>query len=188
MDQKLFIPIILGTVRQGRQSEKVAKVLHSRMQQDERIETVLIDPRNLEIPMTDEGEALKEKNADYIAAVTKADGLVIVAPEYNHGYPGSLKRTLDMALKEYIHKAVGLVGVSKSAFGGTRVVEALLPVMRELGLVASFESLYFGSVKEIFDAEGNLLEEKYQERITKFLNELVWLSQVLRWGRNNLTS
>jgi len=44
-----------------------------------------------------------------------------------------------MNLKEYIHKAVGICGVSAGTFGGARVIEALLPVMRELGLVTIFE-------------------------------------------------
>ena len=68
----------------------------------------------------------------------RADGLVIVAPEYNHGYPGILKHALDTNLKEYIHKPVGLCGVSAGGFGGTRVIESLLPVMRELGMVTIF--------------------------------------------------
>ena len=40
-----------------------------------------------------------------------ADALVIVTPEYNHSFPGLLKHVLDSCLKEYIHKAVGVVGV-----------------------------------------------------------------------------
>lgn len=65
----------------------------------------------------------------------QADGIVIVTPEYNRGYPGLLKYVLDTNLKEYIHKAVGICGVSAGGFGGARVIENLLPVLRELGLV-----------------------------------------------------
>jgi NAD(P)H-dependent FMN reductase len=63
---------------------------------------------------------------------------VLVVPEYNHGYPGLLKHVLDTNLKEYIHKAVGICGVSAGGLGGTRVIQNLLPVMRELGLVTIF--------------------------------------------------
>lgn len=68
----------------------------------------------------------------------RADAFVLMAPEYNHGYPGLLKHVLDTNLKEYIHKAVGVCGVSAGNFGGTRVIENLLPVLRELGLVTIF--------------------------------------------------
>ncbi len=42
---------------------------------------------------------------------------------------------LDTDLKEYIHKAAGIVGVSAGVFGGARVIQNLIPVLRELGLV-----------------------------------------------------
>jgi NAD(P)H-dependent FMN reductase len=91
-----------------------------------------------------------------------------------------------MNLKEYIHKAVGICGVSAGPFGGARVIEGLLPVMRELGLVAIFEDVNFGSVAKIFDDQGNLLDQNYVRRLDKFLNELVWMARVLRHGRENI--
>jgi NAD(P)H-dependent FMN reductase len=42
--------------------------------------------------------------------------LAIASPEYNHAYPGLLKHVLDSWLKEHIHKAVGIVGVSAGPF------------------------------------------------------------------------
>jgi NAD(P)H-dependent FMN reductase len=116
----------------------------------------------------------------------RADGFVIVAPEYNHGYPGLLKHALDTNLKEYIHKAVGICGVSAGNFGGTRVVQNLIPVMRELGLVTIFWDGNFSSVQKAFDATGALLETAYARRIEKFLKELVWMAKVLRYGRESV--
>src|SRR5207237_5820757 len=116
----------------------------------------------------------------------RADGLIIVAPEYNHGYPGMLKHALDSNLKEYIHKPVGLCGVSAGGFGGTRVVESLLPVMPELGLVTIFWDVNVSSVGKAFDASGQLLEEALPRRVGKFLGELVWMARVLRAGRNEV--
>jgi NAD(P)H-dependent FMN reductase len=66
-------------------------------------------------------------------------------PEYNHSFPGLLKHVLDTNLKEYIHKAVGVCGVSAGPFGGARMIESLLPVLRELGLVTIFWDVYFGT-------------------------------------------
>ena len=89
-------------------------------------------------------------------------------------------------LPEYVHKAVGLVGVSMSPWGGTRVIENLLPTMRELGLVAISANLNFPRVQELFDEKGNLKDKTYEKRIAGFLDELEWMAQTLRWGRENL--
>jgi NAD(P)H-dependent FMN reductase len=55
----------------------------------------------------------------FAETMNRSDALVIVAPVYNHGYPGLLKHVLDTNLHEYLHKAVGVVGVS-AGFGGAR--------------------------------------------------------------------
>ncbi len=180
----LFIPVILGTVRKERKSEHVARFVHQELAKHDNVETELIDIRDIKLPFDDAGEAIKDPQ--FSATVNRADGLVIVTPEYNHGYPGMLKHVLDSNLKEYIHKAVGICGVSAGPFGGTRVIENLVPVMRELGLVTIFWDGNFSSVQKIFDDNGKLLEEAYIKRIDKFLKELIWMSKVLRHGRQNV--
>jgi NAD(P)H-dependent FMN reductase len=116
----------------------------------------------------------------------RADALVIVAPEYNHGYPGLLKHVLDSCLREYIHKAVGIAGVSAGPFGGSRVIENLLPVLRELGLVTIFWDVNFSNVQNVFAADGKLLDETFIRRIEKFLTELIWMAKTLRYGREQV--
>ena len=184
-DTSLFIPVILGTPRQGRQSEYVARFIVEQISLRADLETELIDIRNLAISIDDAGEAIK--NPQFSATIDRADGLIIVVPEYNHGYPGLLKHVLDTCLKEYIHKAVGLCGVSAGPFGGTRVIQNLLPVMRELGLTNIFYDLNFSNVRNIFDESGNLIDKPtYIRRMEKFITELVWMSTVLRYGRQSV--
>jgi NAD(P)H-dependent FMN reductase len=183
-EQPLFIPVILGTPRQGRMSEHVARFVLGELEKRAGVETGLIDVRELNLPTTDAGEAIKDEN--FSRACARADALVIVAPEYNHGYPGLLKHALDTNLKEYIHKAVGVCGVSAGSFGGTRVIENLLPVLRELGLVATFTDGNFSQANKVFDESGALVEEAYIKRTGKFLDELIWMAKVLRYGRENV--
>lgn len=187
-EERLFIPILLGTVRQGRESEKVANLLLDRVTRHPRIETRLFDPRDMNLPMDDEGQALKFLNPEWRNAIMRADGLIIVSPEYNHGYPGSLKRALDILLAEYVHRAVGLVGVSAGGFGGTRVIEKLVSVVRELGLTVTFTDLNFSSVGRLFDEHGELKDPAFERRIDAFLTELIWMATTLRWGRRNVPS
>ena len=183
-ERPLFIPVILGTPRQGRMSEHVARFVSGELGKLSGIETELIDVRELNLPTTDAGEAIKDEG--FSRACQRADALVIVAPEYNHGYPGLLKHALDTNLKEYIHKAVGVCGVSAGGFGGTRVIEHLLPVLRELGLVATFTDVNFSKVGKIFDESGALVDESYIKRTASFLEELVWMAETLRYGREQV--
>jgi NAD(P)H-dependent FMN reductase len=185
-ETQLSIPVILGTPRQGRLSEHVARVMVEQLCKRGDVATSLIDVRKLDLSSMDAGEAIKD--AGFSDAMRRADGLVIVAPEYNHGYPGLLKHVLDTNLKEYIHKPVGLCGVSAGAFGGTRVVESLLPVMRELGMVTIFWDVNVSSAGKAFDESGQLLDQALPRRIDKMLGELVWMARVLRHGRDNVST
>jgi NAD(P)H-dependent FMN reductase len=183
-ERPLFIPIILGTARQGRRTEHAARFVFKQTRKRTDIETELIDVCKLPLKLDDAGEQMKDPK--FSATIERCDGLIIVTPEYNHGYPGLLKHALDMNLEEYIHKAVGICGVSAGPFGGARVIEALLPVMRELGLVTIFWDVNFGNVQKLFDEQGNLLDESYVRRVDKFLNELIWMARVLRYGRETI--
>jgi NAD(P)H-dependent FMN reductase len=182
----LSIPVILGTTRKGRASEHVASFVFEEVQKREGVETQLIDIRNLQFPIDDAGEAIKDSG--FSNTIMHADGLVIVTPEYNHGYPGLLKHALDTNLKEYIHKAVGICAVSAGGFGGTRVCENMLPVLRELGLVTIFWDGNFSGARDFIDENGNIRDRAtHEKRINKFLSELIWMSKVLRYGRENIS-
>ena len=185
---KLFIPVLLGTNRKERNSVHPAKWLVGEMQKREDIETSLFDVADFALPQDNYGQGLKDQFPEWRDAIVRADGLVIVAPEYNHGYPGSMKAVLDLLLREYVHKAVALVGVSAGPWGGTRVIESMVPMVRELGLAVTFADLNFPKVQNIFDAEGKLLDPAFEKRAKDFLDELVWMSTALKWGRENVTS
>ena len=185
---KLFIPVLLGTPRKNRESGNVANWVCSKMRERDDIETQLFDVCDFELPHDNYGTEIGGDFPEWRDAIIRADGLVIVTPEYNHGYPGSLKSVLDLMLKEYIHKAVAFVGVSAGPWGGTRVIESCVPMVRELGLAVTFSDLNFPTVKTKFDDAGNLLDDAYNNRVTGFLDELVWMATTLRYGRENVSS
>jgi NAD(P)H-dependent FMN reductase len=180
----LDIPVILGTTRKGRMSAHAANFIVGQLQQRKEVRTELIDIAELNLRVDDAGEAIKDPR--YSEAMERADAIVIVSPEYNHSFPGLLKHVLDTCLKEYIHKAAGIVGVSAGTFGGARVIEHFQPVLRELGLVSIFWDVNFGNVERVFDPEGELLDQAYIRRSAKFLSELIWMAKVLRHGRENI--
>ena len=186
--EKLFIPVLLGTNRKERNSVKPAKWLVGEMEKRDDIETRLFDVADMQLPHDDYGQGLKVRFPEWRDAILRADGLVIVSPEYNHSYPGTLKGVLDLMLREYVHRAVAFVGVSAGPWGGTRVIESMVPMVRELGLAVTFSDLNFPKVQNTFDADGRLLDPAFEKRAQDFLDELVWMASTLKWGRENVPS
>ena len=180
----LSIPVILGTTRKGRMSAHAARFMVEQIERRQDVTTDLIDLSKLPAPIDDAGESIKDPA--FAEKMTMADALVLVTPEYNHSFPGLLKHVLDSCLKEYIHKAAGIVGVSAGPFGGVRAIQDFLPVIRELGLVNIFWDVNFGNVGTVFDASGKLLDDAFIKRADKFLDELVWMAKTLRYGRDNI--
>jgi len=95
-ESKLFIPTILGTPRKDRESENVAKWVYSKMQDRDEIESKFFDVRDFDLPRDNYGTEIGCDFPEWRDSMARADGLVIVTPEYNHGYrsvkerPGSV--------------------------------------------------------------------------------------------------
>jgi len=179
-----YIPVILGTPRKGRYSAHAAALVAGELAKRPGVTTEVLDVLAYPVATDNAGQAARDPA--FAAHMTRADGLVIVCPEYNHGYPGALKSLLDTCLEEYIHKPVGVVGVSAGPFGGTRAIQDLLPVLRELGLVTIFWDVNFSHVHTVFEASGALKDEAWRRRCAKFLNELQWMATTLRHGRQHV--
>ena len=182
----LYIPVLAGTTREQRNSIYAARLVAEVGNTFEDIETEVIDPKDFNFP--GDGNDPEGKDVRYTAITDRADGFFIVSPEYNHGYPGSLKRMLDSELENYIHKPVAFGGVSKTQWGGVRGIEALVPTVREMGMIATFSDMQFPKVQELFDDNGVLLNEHYRDYVKAAWTELIWMTKVMKYGRENIDS
>lgn len=183
MSTKLYIPVLAGTTREQRKSIFVARLVAEVGNTFDEVETEVIDPKDFHFP--GDGNDPEGKDPRYTAITERADGFFIVSPEYNHSFPGSLKRMLDSELKNYIHKPVAFAGVSSGPWGGVRGIEALVGTVREMGLVSVFKDMQFPKVQELFDEQGVLLNENYREYVKSAWIELIWMTKVLKSGREN---
>ena len=178
----MYIPIILGTAREGRQTEKVANFMLQETQKLEGVETEILDVRDFRIPATD-NPGLSEPEKRLAGYVLRADGFIWVVPEYNHAYPGELKMMLDMLYKEYRGRAVGICGVSGGGLGGVRMVESLRLLAINFHMVPIGEAVYFSNVQDLFDEQGNMTDESYKDRVKPFFEELLWYAAALKQAR-----
>lgn len=180
---KLFIPIIEGTSRVQRRSIHVARLILEVSKEYPEIESVLVDPSDFNLP--GDGNDPEGKDPKYTEITERADAFFIVVPEYNHSFPGSLKRLLDSELKNYNHKPVAFAGVSSGMIGGARAIEALVGAVRKMGLVSTSKDVHFPRVQEMFDEDGKLKDGTQIDRIKKSFDELLWMTYVLKKARKN---
>jgi NAD(P)H-dependent FMN reductase len=110
------IQVILGSTRQGRSGEKVARWFMSHAEARADIDVELVDLRDWPLPFFDQqmppmmGGYSDPEQQRWAEQVARADGYVLVTPEYNHGYPAVLKNALDHLFAEWNGKPVGFVG------------------------------------------------------------------------------
>ena len=186
MNEKLVIAVIEGTTRPKRLSINASRFVAGIGKSYPNIELIFVDPREFNFP--DDGNDDENRDPRYTAITAQADGFFIVSPEYNHGYPGSLKRMLDSEYENYYHKPVAVAGVSNGNWGGTRMVENLLPTLHTIGLVIAQHTPYFPRVQDIFDEQGVIhpdLEARYSKTIRAAWDELILLATALKQVRAN---
>ena len=183
---KLFIPVLAGTTREQRKSIHAARLVVEVGNTFADVEAVLIDPKDFNFP--GDGNDPEGKDSRYTEITKRADGFYIVSPEYNHSFPGSLKRMLDSELKNYIHKPVAFAGASSGQWGGVRAIEQLVGTVREMGLVATFADMQFPRVQDLFNDQGELQDERYREYVKTSWIELIWMAKTLKYGRANFES
>jgi NAD(P)H-dependent FMN reductase len=184
MEDPITLAVLVGTTRERRESIKAARYIAEFARQLPGVEVLFIDPKDFNFP--GDGNDPEGKDPRYTELTKRADAFFIVTPEYNHSFPGSLKRMLDSELQTYNHKPVAFAGCSNGGWGGVRAVEALVPAVRETGLVVLSWDVYFPRVQDIFDEQG-IMKAEYNERYTKSLQklfaELLWMARLLKAGR-----
>jgi NAD(P)H-dependent FMN reductase len=181
MHMKLYLPILLGTAREGRQSEKAAQYV-LRQAQGQAFETELLDVRDFVGDGRTQGMD-EVKTTQWSQIMKRADGLIIIVPEYNNGYPGELKLMLDQIYDEYAQKAVALCGVSMGWSGGVRAVKQLVMVAHTLKMHPIRNGLYFQKVTELFDDGGAIKNPEYDQMAATMFEELVWWTEALKAKR-----
>lgn len=179
------VTILLGTAREGRQSEQVATWLFEHLQSRTDCEVVLHDIRDYMqdatvAPWQDEAAQLT-----WPAVVADTDAFIFVVPEYNWSFPGEFKMLLDQDLNGYLGKPVMVVGVSSGAFAGGRLMVSLAPYLYKLGLVQIPYQLFVGHVGDVLKESG-ALEAQFGERADTGVDKLLVYAQRLKGIQDEL--
>jgi NAD(P)H-dependent FMN reductase len=187
------ISVIVGSIRQGRFSEKPALWILQHLKNRSGIDASLLDLRDFPMPFFDqpvppaapgrpayEHEMVKK----WTAEIARSDGFVIVTPEYNYGPPAVLKNALDWVYPEWKRKAVAFVSYGSTA--GARSVQQLRETAIELQLAPVRSSVHIPAATlwahfQGGDVDAGLAELEASAKV--MIDDLLWWTVALKTAR-----
>lgn len=186
----LNILVFYGSVRTNRQGIKAAKFIINKLKERQH-NAELIDPEYYDFPLLEKmyksykDDTAPVKMKELADKIKNADAFVIVSGEYNHSIPPALTNLMDHFLEEYFFRPSAIVSYSAGSFGGVRAAMQLRAFLGELGTVSIPSIFPVPKVKNAFDDDGNPLDDKYNKRVRKFLDELEWYANAIRNAKKN---
>lgn len=179
------LTVIIGSIRPGRAGLPIGNWFADRARQHGGFDVEVADLAQIGLPLFDEphhprlGTYLHEHTKAWSALIDRSDAVVFVTPEYNYGYPATVKNAIDYLHDEWMNKPVGFVsygGVS----AGTRAVQQLKQVLTALKMVPVVESVSIPFHAQFLE-DGRVHASEVMEQAAKsMLDELVRLDGALR--------
>jgi len=173
------ISIISSSVREGRKSHNVSLYFQNYLTENKLSTTEIIDLKAYNFPifegtlktMIDPSENVLE----FAEKIKSSDGIIIVTPEYNGGYPASLKNAIDLLYEEWKHKPIAIVTVSSGPFGGSQALAALQFTLWKM-MVWTIPAMFsVPLVDKAYDENGKAMDKPNSDKLAAvFIKELLW--------------
>jgi NAD(P)H-dependent FMN reductase len=193
--QMIAISVIVGSIRQGRFSERPARWIHQRLQQRGGVDARLLDLREFPLPFFDHplppampGRAAYEDESvkRWTAEIARSDGFVLVTPEYNFGPAAVLKNAIDWVYPEWNRKAAAFVSYGSAM--GVRSVQQLRETAIELQLAPIRSSVHIPPATLWAHFQGGDVEAglaDLTDAADKMIEDLLWWSTALKNARES---
>jgi NAD(P)H-dependent FMN reductase len=158
------IAIVIGSTREGRMSDRLAKWVAAGVGQ--KAEAELLDLRDYPMAFIDEPISPRynpDRHPDpavqkWLDKMATFDGYVFVTPEYNRGTSAVLKNAIDCLGHQMDDKPVALVGHGSS--GGAQAVANLRMVIPSVGAITLPQALLFSDhLGDAINDEGVIKQE-----------------------------
>jgi NAD(P)H-dependent FMN reductase len=173
------MPVLLGATREGRRSVHVARFVLDAIRVRDGVKSELIDLTEFELPILrqrpHETDQPPPGYETFRALIGRADGLIIVTPEYKGGIPGVLKNALDLLDPGiFRRKPIGIVTVSAGGFGGINCLAQLRLVCLAMGGIPIPNTFAVSEVDRVFSSQGTANDPRLATRLAPFLDDLTW--------------
>lgn len=178
------ICIISSSIRKNRFSHRAALYLYSILKEKYNIEAEILDLLKYKFPLFEERlkflDSPSPETVGFAEKVRKADGLILVVPEYNGGYPASIKNVIDLLTDEWRKKPVAFAVVSSGQFGGSQVIQQLQFTLWKIKALTISPSLRIPDIKT-FDENGIPADKTLMDKMASAtINELLWQIEAKR--------
>lgn len=186
------IGIISGSVRKNSLGTKIFNYMRSIMPDTAEVTYEWINLADFNLPMYGleqmplGGEAcdLNAEQERWIGALERQDGLAVLAPEYDHAIPGSLKNAIDYIGTQVDHKPLLIITYSHSSDGGMLAAESMVEIFQMLRMMVLPKPVLLRSAHENFDENGSFIEdapssEHFKLKLARGFDELVFYSKLM---------
>ena len=175
------IAIISASVRTGRRSHRVALYFNNYLVNRNLATAEILDLNVYQFPLFSERLKYQPNPTpdviDFAERIKKADGVIIVTPEYNGGYPASIKNVTDLLYDEWFHKPIAITTVSDGSFGGNQVITSLLFSLWKMHAWVIPAMFPVPFAETTFTEEGHPAKQGTDDRAKTFIDEFFWCLQ-----------
>lgn len=173
------IVIISGSVRTGRNSHRVVLYLKEYITINGLGNVEILDLYEYQFSIFSERLQYLQNPPDNVVQFAEkikgADGVIVVTPEYNGGYPAALKNVVDLLYTEWKRKPIGIATVSAGSFGGSQVGTSLSFTFLKIGALVTPAVYRVPTVQKAYNGNGVPVEkEATDKRVKPFLDEFFW--------------
>jgi NAD(P)H-dependent FMN reductase len=181
------ILVILGSIREGRLGDKVAKWFMETTKNNPNAELELVDLLNHTLPLFADSNETRNleihpnaKVREWKELIASGDGYIFITPEHNHSFSSVLKNAIDYCYKQWNEKPVGFVGYGSFA-GASRAVEQLRQIVAELRMYDVRDQVLIPAVWQAFDEQGQLKNpEMHNKNAELVVNKVAELAKKLK--------
>ncbi len=179
----LNVVVISGSIRQGRQTHKLAVYLYEQIGRRASIEAHLVDLAQTPLPILDKMPDVYVQTHNGVKEMSQllynADAIVWVSPEYHGSFSGVLKNALDFFWHEFSRKPVGVATATNGKFGGINASVQMQQLALSMGSYAMPYKLIVPHIDRVFDSKNRPIEPTLIKETELFIDELLWLSEAV---------
>jgi len=175
------VAIILGSIRTGRQTHKIAYYVEKKLN-ERGIQTQMVDLMESPLPLMEERQTHASASPEIIKLgqlLKETDALLLVSPEYHGSFTGVLKNALDYYWAEFSRKPIGVITTGSGRMGGINASTQLQHVILSLGAFPMPYKLLIPDIQNAFDDQLQPLREDVVKNTERFLNEFVWFANAI---------